>query len=137
MPVIQEGLRKLGQSELRSYKQLTHLSNPGVLQHYSGWTSLDPKITRRMSPRIPNKRTAEAPCLYASSTTMPRNHVSVEAELHIFSTSILDASFQLHPRPAVLPGKETPVPKKRGGGLARQRTQIPRLSCPQPNHYTD
>lgn len=60
MPVIQEGLTKLGQSELRRYKQVTHLSNPGVLQHYSGWTSLDSKITRRMSLRISKKRTVQA-----------------------------------------------------------------------------
>ena len=39
---------------------MTHLSNPGVLQQYSGWTSLDSKITRRMSPRKSNIRTVEA-----------------------------------------------------------------------------
>jgi len=60
MPVVQEGLRKLGQSQLRSNKQVTHLSNLVFLQPYSGWTSLDPKSTQRKWPRIPNKRTIEA-----------------------------------------------------------------------------
>jgi hypothetical protein len=60
MPVIQEGLTKLGQSRLRSNRQETHVSNPVLLQHYSGRTSLDPKITRRMSPPISNKRRIQA-----------------------------------------------------------------------------
>jgi len=60
MTVIQEGLKKLGQSQLRSNKQLKHLSNPVFLQPYSGWASLDLKSTQRKWPRISNKRTVEA-----------------------------------------------------------------------------
>jgi len=60
MPVTQGSFRKLSQSELLSNKQVTQLSNPVFLHYYLGWTSLDPRSTQRMWPRISNKRTVEA-----------------------------------------------------------------------------
>ena len=53
-----------GQSELRSDKHETipfkPSRSPTLLNNYAGWTSLDPKSTQRMSPRIYNTLTAEA-----------------------------------------------------------------------------
>ena len=118
-------MTKLGQSELRSCKQVTYHSNPVFLQHHSGWRSLDPKITRRISPRIFNKRAVQTkPSLCFVNNYATKSCVSGGTAPYILYLDT-DASVQLQPPTAVLPVKETPVPRRKGSGGGGSQTTNP------------
>jgi hypothetical protein len=103
--------------------------------------SLDPKSRQRMSQRIYNKRTVEAKlslCFvnkYATKTNVSGGMASYILQLDTRRECSASSIARSTPR-------EGDAGTQEKGGLAylataRQRTPIPRLSCPQPNNYTD